>query len=72
MLSMNFSNILSKLDEAAELYSVLIEQQQYNPSQAVKVLIGFNYCDVNDAWTIAKQYHARPLIKGKLRSLKPS
>jgi hypothetical protein len=50
------------MDEASQLYAVLIEQQKYNPSQAVKVLVHFKYCSSDAAWQIAKLYHA---TKGK-------
>ena len=46
-------------EEASDLYAVLIEQQQYNPSQAVNVLYKFRYCTIDEAWKIAKLYHAK-------------
>tara|TARA_Y100000114_G_scaffold128438_1_gene125487 strand:- start:398 stop:628 length:231 start_codon:yes stop_codon:yes gene_type:complete len=46
-------------EEASDLYAVLIEQQKYNPSQAVKVLVHFRYCSSDEAWQIAKLYHAK-------------
>ena len=55
-------------EEASDLYAVLIEQQKYNPSQAVRVLVHFKYCSSDAAWQIAKRYHAKQGIHDKRRN----
>jgi len=60
------SEKIEVMEEASQLYAVLLEQQSYNPSQAVKVLVGFKYCTTDEAWTIAKLYHAKKGIYDRL------
>ena len=65
----SLNTLIKKAEEAAELFSVLVEQQRYNPSQAIKVIVGFKYCELNEAWDIAERYYSQSFIKGKLRKV---
>mgnify|MGYP003654600808 CR=1 FL=1 len=42
-----------------QLYSALINEQGYNPSQAVPVLTSYYKISEDKAWEVAKGYHAQ-------------
>jgi hypothetical protein len=50
--------------EPSQLYKTLLLEQEYNPSQAVEILIAYYQMSEEEAWLVSKQYHAARATRG--------
>ncbi len=55
----NFRRKIIDAEEGEQLYAALYKEQNYSPSRIVPILVEYYQISEEQAWTFAKEYHAK-------------